>query len=83
MSAGPTNARRWLALTVPAGSQLLIVLDATIVNVALTAIRADLELFVAVALAGLTRIDPHNSYLGTLLPATVGSQQPCSTRAAA
>jgi EmrB/QacA subfamily drug resistance transporter len=36
--------RRWLALTVLAGSQLLIVLDATIVNVALTAIRADLGL---------------------------------------
>ena len=42
--ARPPHARRWLALTVLAGSQLLIVLDATIVNVALTAIRVDLDL---------------------------------------
>ena len=39
--------RRWFALAVLAGSQLLIVLDATIVNVALTDIRADLDLAVA------------------------------------
>lgn len=34
--------RRWLALAVLAGSELLIVLDATIVNVALSDIEADL-----------------------------------------
>ncbi|WP_017590119.1 MFS transporter [Nocardiopsis ganjiahuensis] len=45
--ARPPHARRWLALAVLAGSQLLIVLDATVVNVALTAIRADLDLSVA------------------------------------
>lgn len=39
-----THARKWAALPVLAGSQLLIVLDATIVNVALTDIRADLGL---------------------------------------
>src|SRR5918997_734125 len=37
-------ARKWGALAVLAGSQLLIVLDATIVNVALTDIREDLGL---------------------------------------
>jgi EmrB/QacA subfamily drug resistance transporter len=41
----PTRqARRWFALGVLAGSQLLIVLDATVVNVALTDIRTDLGL---------------------------------------
>ncbi len=34
---------RWVALAVLAGSELLIVLDATIVNVALPAIQADLD----------------------------------------
>jgi EmrB/QacA subfamily drug resistance transporter len=38
------SARKWAALAVLAGSQLLIVLDATIVNVALTDIRQDLGL---------------------------------------
>lgn len=42
-SAG-SGARRWIALAVLAGSQLLIVLDATIVNVALTDIQHDLGL---------------------------------------
>ncbi|MEJ3653153.1 MFS transporter [Actinomycetes bacterium KLBMP 9759] len=37
-------SRKWFALAVLAGSQLLIVLDATVVNVALTDIRTDLGL---------------------------------------
>ncbi len=43
--SSPTReTRRWFALAVLAGSQLLIVLDATVVNVALTDIRNDLGL---------------------------------------
>lgn len=42
-----TRGRRRIALAVLAGSQLLIVLDATIVNVALTAIRDDVNLATA------------------------------------
>ncbi|MFL6101256.1 MAG: DHA2 family efflux MFS transporter permease subunit [Actinomycetales bacterium] len=38
-----TDRSRWLALYVLCGSMLMIVLDATIVNVALPAIRADLH----------------------------------------
>ncbi|MBW0104176.1 MFS transporter [Pseudonocardia sp. KRD291] len=45
--AAATRGRRRLALAVLAGSQLLIVLDATIVNVALTAIQDDLDLATA------------------------------------
>jgi EmrB/QacA subfamily drug resistance transporter len=41
-TAGETDRSRWLALYVLCGSMLMIVLDATIVNVALPAIRADL-----------------------------------------
>jgi EmrB/QacA subfamily drug resistance transporter len=43
-SESPTARGGWSALVVLAGSQLLIVLDATIVNVALTDIGADLGL---------------------------------------
>jgi EmrB/QacA subfamily drug resistance transporter len=39
---GAGQRRRWYALAVLAGSHLLIVLDATVVNVALTDIRTDL-----------------------------------------
>jgi EmrB/QacA subfamily drug resistance transporter len=42
--AGAASRHRWFALAVLAGSELLIVLDATIVNVALTDIRHDLGL---------------------------------------
>ncbi|MGQ0630730.1 MAG: MFS transporter [Sporichthyaceae bacterium] len=42
-AAAATNKRRWLGLGVIAVSQLLIVLDATIVNVALPAVSADLQ----------------------------------------
>lgn len=45
-STGTRGGRR-IALAVLAGSQLLIVLDATIVNVALTAIRDDVNLATA------------------------------------
>src|SRR5947199_5444768 len=38
-----TDRSRWLALYVLCGSMLMIVLDATIVNVALPAIKADLH----------------------------------------
>jgi EmrB/QacA subfamily drug resistance transporter len=43
-ASAPHPARRWVALAVLAGSQLLIVLDATIVNVALTEIRAEFDI---------------------------------------
>ena len=39
---GSTDRRRWLALYVLCGGMLMIVLDATIVNVALPSIKADL-----------------------------------------
>src|SRR5215210_749068 len=42
--ADKAHKRRWLGLVVIAFSQLLIVVDATIVNVALPALSADLEL---------------------------------------
>jgi EmrB/QacA subfamily drug resistance transporter len=42
-SAGESDRSRWLALYVLCGSILMIVLDATIVNVALPAIKADLH----------------------------------------
>jgi EmrB/QacA subfamily drug resistance transporter len=41
--AAETDRSRWLALCVLCGSMLMIVLDATIVNVALPAIRTDLH----------------------------------------
>lgn len=44
LAASGRSARRWFALAVLAGSQLLIVLDATIVNVALTDMQDDLDL---------------------------------------
>jgi MFS family permease len=42
-TAAETSTSRWPALYVLCGSMLMIVLDATIVNVALPAIRADLH----------------------------------------
>jgi EmrB/QacA subfamily drug resistance transporter len=45
--AAETDRSRWLALYVLCGSMLMIVLDATIVNVALPAIRTDLHFTVA------------------------------------
>ncbi len=42
-TAADTDRSRWLALYVLCGSMLMIVLDATIVNVALPAIRTDLR----------------------------------------
>jgi EmrB/QacA subfamily drug resistance transporter len=42
-TAADTDRSRWLALYVLCGSMLMIVLDATIVNVALPAIRTDLH----------------------------------------
>lgn len=44
VAASGRSTRRWFALAVLAGSQLLIVLDATIVNVALTDMQDDLDL---------------------------------------
>jgi MFS family permease len=41
-TAAETSTSRWPALYVLCGSMLMIVLDATIVNVALPAIRVDL-----------------------------------------
>jgi EmrB/QacA subfamily drug resistance transporter len=55
--AAETDRSRWLALCVLCGSMLMIVLDATIVNVALPAIRADLH-FTAASLAWVV-----NAYL--------------------
>jgi EmrB/QacA subfamily drug resistance transporter len=42
-TAAETDRSRWLALYVLCGSMLMIVLDATIVNVALPAVKADLH----------------------------------------
>ncbi len=56
-TAPETDRSRWLALYVLCGSMLMIVLDATIVNVALPAIRADLH-FTASTLAWVV-----NAYL--------------------
>jgi EmrB/QacA subfamily drug resistance transporter len=42
-TAGETDRSRWLALYVLCGSMLMIVLDATIVNVALPSIKTDLH----------------------------------------
>ena len=39
----PTNDRRWMALVVVCLAQLMIVLDTTIVNVALPSIQRDLH----------------------------------------
>ncbi|MEU7822580.1 MFS transporter [Catellatospora sp. NPDC049133] len=41
-SAAAPNPRRWLALTIIAIAQLMVVLDATIVNIALPAMQGDL-----------------------------------------
>lgn len=41
-AAGPPDRRRWLALTVIAIAQLMVVLDASIVNIALPSAQADL-----------------------------------------
>jgi EmrB/QacA subfamily drug resistance transporter len=57
--AAETNRSRWLALYVLCGSMLMIVLDATIVNVALPAIRTDLH-FTQASLAWVV-----NAYLIT------------------
>jgi len=42
-SASTARDRRWLALVLLAGAQFLVVLDATVVNVALPAIQSDLH----------------------------------------
>src|SRR4051794_21161541 len=55
--AGETDRSRWLGLYRLGGSMLMIVLDGTIVNVALPAIRADLH-FTAASLAWVV-----NAYL--------------------
>ncbi len=57
--AAETHRSRWLALYVLCGSMLMIVLDATIVNVALPAIRTDLH-FTQASLAWVV-----NAYLIT------------------
>ncbi|HYQ32010.1 MAG TPA: MFS transporter, partial [Lapillicoccus sp.] len=41
-TAGAADPRRWLALAVLAAAQLMIVLDASIVNIALPSAQADL-----------------------------------------
>ncbi|MGZ4491890.1 MAG: hypothetical protein ACXVEU_14210, partial [Nocardioidaceae bacterium] len=41
-SAAPPDPRRWWALTVIAAAQLMIILDASIVNIALPSAQADL-----------------------------------------
>ena len=43
-SAGEPDPKRWLALAVLAAAQLMIVLDASIVNIALPSAQADLEI---------------------------------------
>ena len=43
ISSPPTDRRRWLALVVVCLAQLMIVLDSTIVNVALPSIQRDLR----------------------------------------
>src|SRR5438132_711967 len=60
--------KRWLALTVLCLGVLMIVLDTTIVNVALPSIRADLGFRLVVRFAGLvtTRVSCHWTRLVTL-----------------
>jgi len=43
MTLGSTATRRWIALVVLCVGQLMIVLDATVVNVALPSIQRDLH----------------------------------------
>src|SRR5437867_6093625 len=42
-AAGQEDRRRWLALAVVVAAQFMVVLDVAIVNVALPAIKADLD----------------------------------------
>ncbi|MFD3675848.1 hypothetical protein [Streptomyces sp. NPDC058613] len=78
---GPAlDPRRWLALTVISVATLMVVLDASIINIALPHAQADLDISdamtagIAVALAGtlwLTLLKPGHGYLPVVLPAMI------------
>ena len=58
----PEERRRWLALAVLCLGELMIVLDGTIVNVALPSIREDLR-FTESTLVWVVRSEEHTSEL--------------------